>query len=146
MSTKARTFIFSFRHELHAIADLVLLAEREALVLPESIESTISTKFVARRPQNFLYISPTVNMSGKTHQSLACCAPILPFDGLDPTHWPRQMKNPANGLTELQVSRGSQISPLSGLLDASSEAFDCRPTGHDILTLEKMGQSCNFTS
>ncbi|KIM79266.1 hypothetical protein PILCRDRAFT_561571 [Piloderma croceum F 1598] len=74
---KVRTFIFSFRHELHAIADLVLLAEREALVFPESIESTISTEFVAPRPQNIPYISATVNRSGKTHQSLACCAPIL---------------------------------------------------------------------
>jgi hypothetical protein len=131
---KVRTFIFSFRHELHAIADLVLLAERK--VLPESIESTISTEFVAPRPQNIPYISATVNTSGKTHQSLTCCAPILPFDGLDPTHWPRQMKNPPNGLIELQASRGSQIPPLSGLLDASSEAFDSRLTGHDILTLE----------
>jgi len=64
MSKEVRTFIVNFRHELHAIADLVLLAEREAL---ESIESTISTEFVAPRRQDVPYISAMVNMSGKTH-------------------------------------------------------------------------------
>jgi hypothetical protein len=56
---KVRTFILSFRHPLHAIGDLVLLAERVALVLLESsgnIESDMATQVVSPQQKFTLYI------------------------------------------------------------------------------------------